>query len=291
MSRKIFLLVLCLFIFTGCMLTNAKKMGIEQSADRVVLGIARVAEPEVKKLLEGKRLGLFTNQTGIDSQLRSSVDIIREQYNLSALFVPEHGLFGAVTAGEKFNDSQYHGIPVFSLYGSTRRPSKEMLASIDAMVVDIQDVGVRHYTYFSSLAYIMETCAKFDKQVVVLDRPNPLGDKMQGPVLKPEYATFIGLYSIPLRHGLTIGEFARYINKEEGINCKLDVVTLKIIVPAWIGRKPVCPGCRHHLAFLLANARICTALQVVWVMAIYLWALVQASPSILWALPLWMQSR
>ena len=227
MSRKIFLLVLCLFIFTGCMLTNAKKMGIEQSADRVVLGIERVAEPDVKKLLEGKRLGLFTNQTGIDSQLRSSVDIIREQYNLSALFVPEHGLFGAVTAGEKFNDSQYHGIPVFSLYGSTRRPSKEMLASIDAMVVDIQDVGVRHYTYFSSLAYIMETCAKFDKQVVVLDRPNPLGDKMQGPVLKPEYATFIGLYSIPLRHGLTIGEFARYINKEEGINCKLDVVTMK----------------------------------------------------------------
>ena len=124
MSRKIFLLVLCLFIFTGCMLTNAKKMGIEQSADRVVLGIERVAEPDVKKLLEGKRLGLFTNQTGIDSQLRSSVDIIREQYNLSALFVPEHGLFGAVTAGEKFNDSQYHCIPVFSLYGSTRRPSK-----------------------------------------------------------------------------------------------------------------------------------------------------------------------
>ena len=95
------------------------------------------------------------------------------------------------------------------------------------MVVDIQDVGVRHYTYFSSLAYIMEACAKYQKQVVVLDRPNPLGSKMQGPVLKPEYATFVGLYPIPLRHGLTIGEFAWYINTEEGINCALEVVPMQ----------------------------------------------------------------
>lgn len=230
MLRKILLLLMCILLLSGCMGTNAKKMdldGEQKAAAKVVLGIERVAEPEVKKLLEGKRLGLFTNQTGVDSKLRSSVDILRTQYTLSAIFVPEHGLYGAVEAGKKFASSEHEGIPVLSLYGSSRRPSKEMLEHIDTMVVDIQDVGVRHYTYFSSLAYIMEACAKYNKQVVVLDRPNPLGDKMQGPVLKPEYATFIGLYPIPLRHGLTIGEFARYINKEEGINCALEVVPMQ----------------------------------------------------------------
>lgn len=227
MLRKILLLLLCIVVLSGCMLTNAKKVDVDKSFGKVVLGIERVSEPEFSKLFKGKRLGLFTNQTGVDSMLRSSVDILRGQYNLSAIFVPEHGLYGAVTAGEKFNDSQYQNIPVLSLYGASRRPSKEMLDKIDTMVVDIQDVGVRHYTYFSSLAYIMEVCAKYNKEVVVLDRPNPLGDKIQGPVLKPEYATFIGLYAIPLRHGLTIGEFARYINTEEGIGCALEVVPMK----------------------------------------------------------------
>ena len=230
MLRKILALLFSILLLAGCMGTNAKNQGsdaVGTPAPKVILGIERISEPEISKLLAGKRLGLFTNQTGVDSQLRSSVDILREQHQLSAIFVPEHGLYGAVTAGEKFNDSQYQNIPVLSLYGASRRPSKEMLDKIDTMVVDIQDVGVRHYTYFSSLAYIMEACAKYNKEVVVLDRPNPLGDKMQGPVLKPEYATFIGLYAIPLRHGLTIGEFAHYINKEEGINCQLEVVPMR----------------------------------------------------------------
>ena len=229
MLRKILALLFSILLLVGCVSTNAKKQtaDVEKTTPKVVLGIERISEPEFSKLLEGKRLGLFTNQTGVDSQLRSSVDILREQYHLSAIFVPEHGLYGAVTAGQKFNDSQYQGIPVLSLYGASRRPSQAMLEKIDTMVVDIQDVGVRHYTYFSSLAYIMEACAKYQKQVVVLDRPNPLGSKMQGPVLKPEYATFVGLYPIPLRHGLTIGEFARYINTEEGINCALEVVPMR----------------------------------------------------------------
>ena len=229
MLRRIIILFFCILFLAGCMGTQARKQGPagQEAAPRVRLGIERVYEPQAQSLLEGKRLGLFTNQTGVDSKLRSSVDILRDRYVVSALFVPEHGLFGAVEAGKKFSSSEYKGIPVLSLYGSSRRPSQEMLEHIDTMVVDIQDVGVRHYTYFSSLAYIMEACAKYNKQVVVLDRPNPLGNKMQGPVLKPELATFIGLYPIPLRHGLTIGEFARYINKEEGINCKLEVVPMQ----------------------------------------------------------------
>ena len=215
--KKIILLLCCLLALAGCAGTQA----------RVTLGVERLAEPQVRELLADKRLGLFTNQSGVDGTLQASVDLLRRQYDLRALFVPEHGLFGAVKAGDEFGSGVYDGLPVFSLYGDTRRPTREMLENIDALVVDIQDVGTRHYTYFSSLAYIMEECAKYDKEVIVLDRPNPLGGAVQGPVLKDEFATFIGLYALPLRHGLTIGEFARYINVEEKIGCRLQVVPLK----------------------------------------------------------------
>ena len=194
---------------------------------QVTLGVERLGEPQVQRMLAHKRVGLFTNQSGVDRRLTSSVELVRAQADLQAIFVPEHGLFGAVAAGDEVKGHEYAGIPVFSLYGDTRRPTQEMLSKIDAMLVDIQDVGIRHYTYFSSLAYIMEECAKYQKEVIILDRPNPLGGAMEGPVLKPEYATFIGLYPLPLRHGLTIGEFARYINKTQQLNCRLQVVPLK----------------------------------------------------------------
>lgn len=215
--KKILTLILCSLLFIFSLTAHAQ----------VTLGVERLHEPFVQQLLAHKRVGLFTNQSGVDSKLTSSVELVRTQANLRAIFVPEHGLFGAVAAGDEVKGHEYDGIPVYSLYGDTRRPTQEMLANIDAMLVDIQDVGTRHYTYFSSLAYIMEECAKFDKQVIILDRPNPLGGAMEGPVLKPDYATFVGLYPLPLRHGLTIGEFARYINKTQNINCKLDVVPMQ----------------------------------------------------------------
>lgn len=213
--------ILCSLLIMLLTMTAAAK------ENRVTLGIERINEPFVQEQLAGKRLGLFTNQSGVDSRLRSSVALLQGKYNLTALFVPEHGLFGAVAAGETFASHSYKHIPVHSLYGATRRPTLEMLAQIDAMVVDIQDVGIRHYTYFSSLAYIMEECAKEKKQVIVLDRPNPLGGIIQGPVLKPEYKTFIGLYELPLRHGLTIGEFASFINSTQHIDCDLKVIPMK----------------------------------------------------------------
>lgn len=194
---------------------------------KVILGVERLAEPQVQKILADKKVGLFTNQSGVDGNLCSSVDLVAAQSNLCALYVPEHGLFGAVPAGKTFENYEYNKIPVFSLYGSNRRPSKEMLDKIDIMLIDIQDVGIRHYTYFSSLAYIMEECSKYQKKVIVLDRPNPLGDAMQGPVLKPCYTSFIGLYPLPLRHGLTIGEFAKYINVVQKINCDLQIITMR----------------------------------------------------------------
>lgn len=214
--KRLFLLLLS-FLFI---------INIAQARSRVVLGVERLDEPVVQSLLTDKRVGLFTNQTGVDSRLRSSVSLVQERYQLTGIFVPEHGLFGAVAAGETFEGSKFAGVPVHSLYGATRRPTAEMLHDIDVMLIDIQDVGIRHYTYFSSLAYIMEECAKEKKQVVVLDRPNPLGGAMQGPVLKPENASFIGLYELPLRHGLTIGEFARYINATQKLGCDLQVVPM-----------------------------------------------------------------
>lgn len=215
--KKLVILLSCLLMLLAANICSAQ----------VTLGVERLGEPAVQRPLAHKRIGLFTNQSGVDSALTSSVELVKQHADLQAIFVPEHGLFGAVAAGDEVKSHDYAGIPVISLYGDTRRPTQEMLENIDAMLVDIQDVGIRHYTYFSSLAYIMEACAKYNKQVIILDRPNPLGGAMEGPVLKSEYATFVGLYPLPLRHGLTIGEFARFINKTQHINCKLEVVPLQ----------------------------------------------------------------
>lgn len=223
MIKKLFFLLLIMLlalpVYAGSKLTD--------KTAKTVLGIDRVGEADVDTLFAGQRVGVFSNQSGINSRLENSVDVLLTKYNVTAIFTPEHGLLGAVSAGENYSDTQYKGITVFSLYGDTRRPTKEMLDTVDVIAVDIQDVGVRHYTYTSSLAYIMEECAKYNKKVIVFDRPNPLGGTVQGPVLKPEYKSFIGLYELPLRHGLTIGEFAKFINTEYKINCLLEIVPMK----------------------------------------------------------------
>ena len=234
------------------------------SAARVTLGIERIGEAEYRQLFTGKRIGLLTNQTGVDSNLTGSVEIMRQKYNLTALFVPEHGFYGAVAAGEEFGNDDYGGVKVFSLYGSSKRPTKEMLDAVDVLCVDLQDIGVRHYTYVSTMAYAMEECDKAGKPVVVLDRPNPLGGAVQGAVLKPEYKSFIGLYEMPLRHGLTIGEYARYINAAYKINCQLAVVPMKgwqrsmtwqdTHLP-WVYTSPLIPTA--DTAFLYAVTGVC----------------------------------
>ena len=220
------------------------------AVNNTVLGIDRIDEPEVAELLRNKRVGVFTNQSGVNKKLESSVDVLKDRFNVTAIFVPEHGLWGAVAAGEKFKNNVYENITVFSIYGDSRRPSKEMLDAVDVIAVDIQDVGVRHYTYTSSLAYIMEECAKYGKEVVVFDRPNPLGGAVEGPVLKPRFSSFIGLYELPLRHGLTLGEFAKFINTEKKINCQLKVVPMenwrrdmywKDTGLAWVQTSPLIP--------------------------------------------------
>lgn len=221
--RNILSLAFCFLLAMTALSVPAEAAKHEEK--KVVLGIERL--DEYAEIFAGKRVGLITNQTGVDHSLQSSVDLLRAKAQLQAVFVPEHGLFGAVTAGEHVENENYENIEVRSLYGDTRRPSPAMLEDIDVMAFDIQDVGIRHYTYVSTMAYAMEACAAAGKKFVVFDRPNPLGGYYEGPTLKAGFESFIGLYHLPLRHGLTVGEYARFINEEYNIGVDLVVVPMK----------------------------------------------------------------
>lgn len=172
--------------------------------------------------LQGKRVGLVTNPSGVDCDLRSTIDILTEApgVNLVALYAPEHGVRGDIFAGGKVESGRddHTGLPVHSLYGSTRQPTKEMLKGVDIMVYDIQDVGTRSYTFISTLGLVMRTCAEMGIPVMVLDRPNPLGGlKIEGPLVRDGFHSFVSQYKIPYVYGLTVGELAMLIN-EEGLN-------------------------------------------------------------------------
>jgi uncharacterized protein YbbC (DUF1343 family) len=180
-------------------------------------GLDRVGE--FRQVFEGKRLGIVTNHTAYDSQGRFIVDVLQRVSGgkVVALFSPEHGLWGKDQAGEKVDsqtDPVYH-LPVRSLYGQTRKPTPEMLRDIDVLIFDIQDVGARFYTYIYTMSLAMEATAQNGKKFVVLDRPNPInGVCVEGNVLEPAQASFVGLYPIPVRQGMTVGELARMFNEQ-----------------------------------------------------------------------------
>lgn len=171
--------------------------------------------------LQGKRVGLLTNPSGVDRQLKPTIDILKENVNLVALYAPEHGVRGDIWAGGKVESGKDEatGLPVHSLYGATRQPTKEMLNGIDILVYDIQDVGSRSYTFISCLGLAMRTCAEMGITVMVLDRPNPLGGlKVEGCLVREGFFSYVSQYRIPYIYGLTVGELATLIN-EEGLNC------------------------------------------------------------------------
>ena len=203
------------------------------SAQKVKTGI-EVLKKQNFKILEGLRVGLVTNPTGVDNDLRSDVDILHAAKNvkLVALFGPEHGVRGNVHAGDAVaNDSDpATGLPVYSLYGKYRMPSDEMLKNIDVLVYDIQDIGCRSFTYISTLANIMKAAARNHIKVVVLDRPNPLGGKkVEGCVTEDDCISFVSQFKVPYVYGLTPGELARLLNGEGllGEKCDLEVVKMK----------------------------------------------------------------
>ena len=202
----------------------------EPKKPKIELGVDRLMEnPEI---LKGKRVGLITNPTGINAERTSIVDLFdqSDDFELTALYGPEHGVRGDAQAGSTVSSyiDDVTGLPVYSLYGATKKLSAEMLQDVDVLVFDIQDVGTRYYTYIYTMAYAMEAAAENDIPFVVLDRPNPQGGlRVDGPVLDPDYSSFIGLYPIPLKHGMTVGELAQLFNTEYQIQADLEVVKMK----------------------------------------------------------------
>jgi uncharacterized protein YbbC (DUF1343 family) len=181
--------------------------------------------------LKGKQVGLITNQTGVDSRERSTADVLARApgVRLVALFSPEHGIRGTAKPGEPIGDaidSKTH-LPVYSLYGNTQRPTPEMLNAIDTLVFDLQDVGVRFYTYLATMGMAMEEAARRGIDFVVLDRPNPLGGIiLEGEVLEPRFRHFTAYFQVPVRHGFTAGEMAQWYNQTARLNLRLKVVPM-----------------------------------------------------------------
>jgi uncharacterized protein YbbC (DUF1343 family) len=183
----------------------------------------------VPTALRGKRLGLITNHTGIDRQRTSTIDLLARSpdVKLVALFSPEHGIRGTAAPGEHIESGRdaRSGLPVHSLYGATRKPTPEMLEGLDALVFDIQDVGARQYTYVYTMALAMQAAAERRMPFIVLDRPNPVGGQIvEGNILDTAFASFVGMYPIASRHGMTAGELARFFNREAGIGANLTVI-------------------------------------------------------------------
>ncbi|MEL3908966.1 MAG: DUF1343 domain-containing protein [Treponemataceae bacterium] len=229
-----FFLIIIFLILTSCK-TLSDTTEIEKKIETIsptpeaslVLGIERV--DEFFEYFSNKRVGLITNATGINKDGKPSIDILYEKVNLVALFSPEHGIRGSETAGKNISHTidKKTGLPVYSLYGNTKRPTKKMLKDIDILCFDIQDVGSRFYTYIWTLAYAMEACAEQGVDFVVFDRPNPIGNTVEGAILQLPYRSFVGYLPIAQRHGMTVGELASMFNTEFKINSSLKVIKMK----------------------------------------------------------------
>ncbi|MCP2044604.1 exo-beta-N-acetylmuramidase NamZ domain-containing protein [Pontibacter sp. HSC-36F09] len=185
------------------------------------------------KLLEGKRVGMVVNQTSVISKTHLVDTLISRGVEVTTIFAPEHGFRGEADAGAHIKDAKdtKTGLPIISLYGSNKKPSKAQMQNLDVLVFDIQDVGTRFYTYISTMHYAMEACAENGKKMLVLDRPNPNGHYVDGPVLEMEHKSFVGMHPIPIVHGLTVGELAEMINGEKWLegerSCDLTVIKME----------------------------------------------------------------
>lgn len=223
---------LLLIVFLSLSVIGIEKIVSADENEDFKLGI-EVLLDEQKSLLEDKRVGLVTNPTGINQKLQSDVDLLFNDpdIDLTALYGPEHGVRGNEEAGEyvEFYTDPETDLPVYSLYGKTQKPSDEMLEDVDTLVFDIQDAGVTYYTYVWTMYNLIEAAAENNKEVVILDRPNPLGgDQVEGPVkVEEDHASFVGLKDLAVVHGMTFGEIAEYFNGEFDLNADLSVVQMQ----------------------------------------------------------------
>lgn len=183
--------------------------------------------------LRNKRIALVVNHTSLVGHTHLADTLIASGISVVKVFAPEHGFRGAAADGEKISDGtdQNTGLPIVSLYGTNRKPTPDQLADVDVVVFDIQDVGTRFYTYISTMHYVMEACAEQGRKMIILDRPNPNGHYVDGPMRVPELKSFVGMHPIPIVHGLTVGELARMINGEgwlgNGVTCDVDIIPVK----------------------------------------------------------------
>ncbi len=193
-----------------------------------ILGLDRINE--FSSQLKKKRIGLITNYSGVNSLLKENIRILLdEKINVTKIFAPEHGIYG-IADGESFEDSIHpeYKIPIISLYGKKMKPSKEDLENIDILIYDIQDVGLRYYTYLYTLAYSILAASENNKKIIVLDRPNPLGEEIIiGNRIPKKLSSFVGDYELPIRYGLSIGEFGKYFIKYKNIEVDYEIIELK----------------------------------------------------------------
>jgi len=240
--KNTFLFILILLFSFGC--SSVKKSKVKSQKSKAI--VTETANQKIKNLalktgaenynaylplLENKKIGIVTNPTGIVENKKHLVDFLLEnKVDLQKIYAPEHGFRGTADAGEVIKDGKdiKTNLPIISLYGNNKKPKPEQLENIDIIIFDIQDVGARFYTYISTLHYVMEACAENNIDLLVLDRPNPNGSIVDGPVLEIEHKSFVGMHPIPVLHGMTIGEYAKMINGEKwlanGVACKLTVI-------------------------------------------------------------------
>ncbi|PWJ44452.1 exo-beta-N-acetylmuramidase NamZ family protein [Sediminitomix flava] len=230
------LFVLSLFSFLGwaCQEQTKNRATVEVTDERESEIICGADQLDVYlPSLEGKKVALVVNHTSVVDGTHLVDTLLSRGVKIKTIFAPEHGFRGKADAGAKVNDSldPETGLPIISLYGKLKKPSIEMLKDIDLVIFDIQDVGVRFYTYISTMYYVMEACAEQGKKLLILDRPNPLGDYTAGPILNPDFKSFVGIVPIPVVHGLTVGELAQMINGENWMEteakCDLEVVKVQ----------------------------------------------------------------
>ncbi|WP_396148702.1 exo-beta-N-acetylmuramidase NamZ domain-containing protein [Flavobacterium sp.] len=240
--KNTFLFILILLFSFGC--SSVKKSKVESQKSKAI--VTETTNQKFKNialktgaenynaylpLLANKKIGIVTNPTGIVESKKHLVDFLLEhKVDLQKIYAPEHGFRGTADAGEVIKDGKdiKTNLPIISLYGNNKKPKPEQLADINIVIFDIQDVGARFYTYISTLHYVMEACAENNIELLVLDRPNPNGSIIDGPVLEMEHKSFVGMHPIPVLHGMTIGEYAKMINGEKwlanGVTCNLTVI-------------------------------------------------------------------
>ena len=237
------LLIFFIFLFIGCSPvtehSNSQMAEDKTTFDnqtqinpekKVILGIENFLQNHLAQI-KGKRVGLVTNPSGVNRSLQHTADLLfaHPAINLTGFYAPEHGIRGAVDAGKTVKNQidPKTRLPIYSLYGKTRKPTTQMLANVDVLLVDLQDVGIRSYTFIYTMAKVMEAAAEQHKEVIVLDRPNPIGGlAVEGNLIQPGYFSFVGMYPLPYRHGMTIGELAQLFNQKYQINSKLTVIPL-----------------------------------------------------------------